>query len=174
MHVETSTSGSRTEEEGCVFAELRPHLFDIAYRVLGSTSDAEDVVREVLLHWRDADRSAVASPAAYLSRTAARLAVDAAESARMRRESYIGPWLPDPVDTATGPGEDLQRAGAVDLALLVVLDELDPTERAACVLREGFAYGDAEIAEILRLSPAGVRTIVDRTLDHLASGPAGQ
>lgn len=161
------------EEAACVFMDLQPRLFGIAYRVLGSAVEAEDVVQEVWLRWQRTDRAAVLSPAAFLSTTTTRLAINVAQSARVRRETYIGPWLPEPVDTSADPEAGAQRAEAVELALLLVLERLTPTERAAYVLREAFDYGYPEIAEILQVSLVNVRKIVSRARKHVRAGPRG-
>lgn len=149
------------------FVAARPRLFGIAYRVLGSAVEAEDVVQEVWLRWQNTDRSVVVSPVAFLSSATTRLAINVAQSARVRRETYIGPWLPEPIDTSSDPEVGAQRAEAVELALLLVLEKLSPTERAAYVLREAFDYAYPEIAEILHLSLVNVRKIVSRARKHL-------
>ncbi|MCX5093928.1 sigma-70 family RNA polymerase sigma factor [Streptomyces sp. NBC_00365] len=162
------TTGS-LEEAVAVFVQQRTRLFGIAYRVLGSVVEAEDVVQEVWLRWQKTDRSVVVSPVAFLSRTATRLAINVARSARVRRETYVGPWLPEPIDTSSDPEVGAQRAEALELALLLVLEKLSPTERAAYVLREAFDYGYPEIAEILQLSLVNVRKIVSRARKHLSA-----
>ncbi len=159
---------SDLEEAASVFVQHRARLFGIAYRVLGSVVEAEDVVQEVWLRWQKADRRAVVSPVAFLSSATTRLAVNVAQSARVRRETYIGPWLPEPVDTSSDPEVGAQRGEAVELALLLVLERLNPTERAAYVLREAFDYAYPEIAEILRLSLVNVRKIVSRARRRLS------
>ncbi|RMB84953.1 RNA polymerase sigma-70 factor [Streptomyces shenzhenensis] len=169
MQREPSPTESTLEEAVSVFVELRPRLFGIAYRVLGSVVEAEDVVQEVWLRWQKTDRSVVVSPVAFLSSTTTRLAINVAQSARVRRETYIGPWLPEPVDTSIDPEMGAQRAEALELALLLVLEKLSPTERAAYVLREAFDYAYAEIAEMLQLSLVNVRKIVSRARRHLAA-----
>ncbi|WP_155056782.1 sigma-70 family RNA polymerase sigma factor [Streptomyces blattellae] len=156
-----------------VFVQHRPRLFGIAYRILGSAVEAEDVVQEVWLRWQKTDRSVVVSPVAFLSTTTTRLAVNVAQSARVRRETYIGPWLPEPIDTSSDPEAGAQRAEALELALLLVLEKLSPTERAAYVLREAFDYAYPEIAEILRLSLVNVRQIVSRARRHLSAEQRG-
>ncbi|MBZ3901231.1 sigma-70 family RNA polymerase sigma factor [Streptomyces griseiscabiei] len=153
-----------------VFVRHRRRLFGIAYRVLGSVVEAEDVVQEVWLRWQRTDRSVVISPVAFLSSTTTRLAINVAQSARVRRETYIGPWLPEPVDTGSDPELGAQRAEALEMAVLLVLERLNPTERAAYVLREAFDYAYPEIAEILRLSLVNVRKIVSRARRHLSQG----
>ncbi|WP_425264131.1 sigma factor-like helix-turn-helix DNA-binding protein [Streptomyces caeruleatus] len=111
----------------------------------------------------------VVSPVAFLSSTTTRLAINVAQSARVRRETYIGPWLPEPVDTSNDPEVGAERAEALELALLLVLQKLSPAARAAYVLREAFDYAYADIADILRLSVVNVRKIVSRARRHLAA-----
>ncbi|QIY66138.2 RNA polymerase sigma-70 factor [Streptomyces sp. RPA4-2] len=167
MYPQAPPVGNDMSEAVSVFVELRPRLFGIAYRVLGSAVEAEDVVQEVWLRWQRTDRAVVVSPVAFLSSATTRLAINVAQSARVRRETYIGPWLPEPVDTSNDPEVGAERAEALELALLLVLEKLPPTERAAYVLREAFDYGYPEIAQILQLSPVNVRKIVSRARRHL-------
>lgn len=150
-----------------VFEEHRDLLFAVAYRMLGTASDAEDVVQDAWLRWSAADRSDVAEPAAYLVRIVTNLAVDRLRSARARRESYVGPWLPEPLLTTTDPGEDVDMAESVSMAMLVVLETLSPLERAVFVLREVFGYSNAEIAEVLDRSEASVRQLAHRAREHV-------
>jgi RNA polymerase sigma-70 factor (TIGR02957 family) len=152
------------------FVKLRPRLFGIAYRILGSAAEAEDVVQDTWLRWQCADRSAVLDPAAYLSTTATRLAINVAQSARSRRETYVGPWLPEPVDTSTDPQLGAERGEALELAVLLLLEKLTPTERAAYVLREAFDYPYRQIAEILQLEEANTRQLVTRARQHIGNG----
>lgn len=151
------------------FEELRPRLFGIAYRILGSASEAEDVVQEVWMRWQDADRSAVLEPPAFLAKITTRLAINVAQSARVRREAYVGPWLPEPVDTSVDPQVGAERGEALELAMLLVLEKLNPVERAAYVLREAFGYAYDEIANMLRLSQANTRQIVSRSRKRLSA-----
>ncbi|MFH9012038.1 RNA polymerase sigma-70 factor [Streptomyces sp. NPDC017943] len=151
------------------FERLRPRLFGIAYRVLGSVSEAEDVVQEVWLRWQGTDRGAVLDHGAFLARITTRLAINVAQSARVRRESYVGPWLPEPVDTSADPQLGAERGEALELAVLLVLQRLNPVERAAYVLREAFGYAYDEIAGMLELSQANARQIVSRARRRLAA-----
>lgn len=168
MRVEPSpTTPDDLEDAVAVFVHHRSRLFGIAYRVLGSTVEAEDVVQEVWLRWQKTDRSVVLSPAAFLSSATTRLAINVAQSARLRRETYVGPWLPEPVDTSADPAVGAERAEAVEMALLLVLERLTPVERAAYVLREAFDYAYAEIADMLEVSLTNVRKIVSRARRHL-------
>jgi RNA polymerase sigma-70 factor (ECF subfamily) len=145
-----------------VFNEVRPRLMGIAYRMLGSHSEAEDLVQEVWLRWQAADRSTVQSPVAYLSTAVTRLAINASQSARARRETYIGPWLPEPVDTSADPYLGAERGEALSFAVLLVLERLSPTERAAYILREAFDYPYDELATMLQSTEPAVRQLVSR------------
>jgi RNA polymerase sigma-70 factor (ECF subfamily) len=150
-----------------VFSAARPRLFGIAYRMLGRASEAEDVVQDAWLRWQACDRAVVRDPAAFLATTTTRLALNAIGSARARRETYVGPWLPEPVDTSADPALGAQRDAALELALLLVLETLGPTERAAFVLREAFDYPYGEIAAILQVQEANARQLVSRARRHV-------
>ncbi|MEU3983393.1 RNA polymerase sigma-70 factor [Streptomyces sp. NPDC026672] len=151
------------------FVAARPQLFGIAYRVLGSVTEAEDVVQEVWLRWQKADRGDVREPSAFLTTVTTRLAINVAQSARVRRESYVGPWIPEPVDTSQDPQLGAERAEALDLAVLFLLEKLNPVERAAYVLREAFDYPYRRIADMLETSEANTRQLVSRARRHLAA-----
>ncbi|MDX3528264.1 RNA polymerase sigma-70 factor [Streptomyces sp. ID05-39B] len=151
------------------FMAARPQLFGIAYRVLGSAVEAEDIVQEAWLRWQKADRADVQEPAAFLATVTARLAINLARSARVRRETYVGPWLPEPVDTSNDPQLGAERAEALDLALLFLLEKLNPVERAAYVLREAFDYPYRQIADMLETSEANTRQLVSRARRHLSA-----
>ncbi|WP_329372964.1 RNA polymerase sigma-70 factor [Streptomyces sp. NBC_01483] len=151
------------------FVAARPRLFGIAYRVLGSSVEAEDIVQEAWLRWQNTDRSGIQDPGAFLATVTARLAINFAQSARMRRESYVGPWLPEPVDTSVDPQLGAERAEALDLAVLFLLEKLNPVERAAYVLREAFDYPYKRIADILETSEANARQLVSRARKHLTA-----
>jgi RNA polymerase sigma-70 factor (ECF subfamily) len=151
------------------FLSARPRLFGIAYRVLGSAVEAEDVVQETWLRWQNTDRAQVKEPAAFLTTVATRLAINLAQSARVRRESYVGPWLPEPVDTTQDPHLGAERAEALEMAVLLLLEKLNPVERTAYVLREAFDYPYGRVAEILETSEANARQLVSRGRRHLAA-----
>jgi RNA polymerase sigma-70 factor (ECF subfamily) len=153
------------------FERVRPRLFGIAYRVLGSAADAEDVVQDAWLRWQGADRSVVRDAPAFLATTVTRLAINAAGSARARRETYVGPWLPEPVATGDDPLLGAERGEALDLAVLLLLEALTPTERGAYVLREAFDYPYRRIAEVLEVGEANARQLVTRARRHLDRGP---
>jgi RNA polymerase sigma factor (sigma-70 family) len=150
-----------------VFDEHRELLIAVAYRVLGRVSDAEDVVQEAWLRWAKVDRAEVADPRAFLVRVTTRLAIDRLRRVKARRESYVGPWLPEPLITGRDVAEDIALAESVSLALLVVLETLSPLERAVFVLREAFAMPYSEIAEILDRSEVAVRQLARRARDHV-------
>ncbi|HET6302954.1 RNA polymerase sigma-70 factor [Microbacterium sp.] len=153
-----------------LFEHARGRLFGIAYRMLGSAADAEDVVQETWLRWQQCDRAAVREPDAFLATTATRIAINVLHSARVRRETYIGPWLPSPVDTANDPTLGAERGEALRLATLLLMERLGPTERAAYVLREAFDYPYARIAEIVETTEVAARQLVSRARKHLAAG----
>ncbi|MET9952704.1 RNA polymerase sigma factor SigJ [Streptomyces sp. NPDC006339] len=158
-----------------VFEEHRPLLTGVAYRMLGRVADAEDVVQEAWLRWSADDRGDVREPRAFLVRITTRLAVDRLRQARSRRESYVGPWLPEPIVTDFGPAvpdtaERVLLADSVSLALLVVLESLSPLERAVFVLREAFGFPYAEIATTLDRSEAAVRQLAGRARKHVDEG----
>src|ERR1044072_12761 len=153
-----------------VFVSVRPRLFGIAYRMLGSAAEAEDIVQDVWLRWQGTDRSAVLDPLAFLATTTTRMAINFAQSARSRRETYIGPWLPEPVDTSADPKLGAERGEALDFALLLLLEKLSPPERAAYILREAFDYPYRQIAGILKLSEANTRQLVTRARKHISDG----
>ena len=151
------------------FLESRPRLFGIAYRMLGSVAEAEDILQEVWLRWQKTDRTVVVDPPAFLARITTRLAINVAQSARARRETYVGPWLPEPVDTSADPAAGAERAEALEFAVLLLLEKLSPAERAAYILREAFDYPYGEIADILRLSVVNTRQIVSRARKRLST-----
>jgi RNA polymerase sigma-70 factor (TIGR02957 family) len=162
-------NGDDLEEAAAVFTRVRPRLFGIAYRMLGSAAEAEDLVQEVWLRWQQCDRAAVVNPPAFLATTMTRLAINALRLARMRRETYIGPWLPEPVDTSADPYLGAERDAALEVATLMLMDKLKPNERAAYVLREAFEYRYDEIADILQSNEPAVRQLVSRARKHMAS-----
>jgi RNA polymerase sigma-70 factor (ECF subfamily) len=138
--------------------------------MLGSAAEAEDIVQDVWLRWQVTDRSVVLDPPAFLATTATRLAINLAQSARSRHETYVGPWLPEPVDTSTDPQLGAERGEALEFAVLLLLEKLSPTERAAYVLREAFDYPYRQIAEILQVEEANTRQLVARARQHITDG----
>jgi RNA polymerase sigma-70 factor (ECF subfamily) len=159
------------------FDRHRRLLFSVAYQMLGSVSDAEDVVQDAWLRWSAADRSDVRDERAYLVQITTRLALDRLSSAQSRRESYVGPWLPEPLLTggaavgsgppAPEPEEAAELGEMVSLALLVVLETLSPAERAVFVLREVFGMSTAEVAGVLGRTEAAVRQMAHRAREHV-------
>jgi RNA polymerase sigma-70 factor (ECF subfamily) len=137
--------------------------------VLGSSAEAEDVLQEAWLRWQHTDRGAVREPKAFLATVTARLAINLAQSARVRRESYTGPWLPEPIDTRADPQLGAERAEALDLAVLFLLERLNPVERAAYVLREAFDYPYRQIADMLETSETNTRQLVSRARKRISS-----
>jgi len=158
------------EAHTAMFQAVRPRLFGIGYRVLGSAAEAEDVVQDAWIRWQGADRSKVRDAAAFLATTTTRLAINAGQSARVRRETYIGTWLSEPVDAEADPARGAEQADALEHAVLALLETLSPTERAAYVLREGFDYPYRRIAEVLGRSEANARQLVTRARIRLAGG----
>ncbi|WP_420032440.1 RNA polymerase sigma-70 factor [Streptomyces sp. cg28] len=161
-----------TDDSLRTFEEYRPVLMGVAYRMLGRVADAEDVVQDTWLRWSRADRSEVREPRAYLVRIATRLAVDRLREAQSRRESYVGPWLPEPLVTDFGPtvpdtAERAVLADSVSFAVLVVLESLSPLERAVFVLREAFGLPFAEIAAVLERGESAVRQLAARARKHV-------
>lgn len=153
-----------TPDPAAAFDPLRPKLVRVAYRMLGSVADAEDVVQEAFIRWMAADRSQVREPEAYLRQVVARLALDALKSARRRRETYVGPWLPEPLI------EDVEAEAAADdvtLPLMLVLERLSPLERAAFLLHDVFGVAFDEIAETLGRDAAACRQLASRARAHV-------
>ena len=148
----------------------RPRLFGIAYRMLGSVAEAEDIVQDVWVRWQTTDRSPVRNPLAFLVTATTRLAINVLQSARARRETCADPWLPEPADTSTDPGLGAERGEALNCAVLRLLEKLLPAERAAYVLREAFNYPYREIAGILRVGEANARQLVTRAREHVSGG----
>lgn len=149
------------------FTAHRGLLFTIAYEILGSVSDAEDVVQESWIRWNDADRAAVREPRSYLARIVTRQALNRVRTVARRREEYVGPWLPEPLLTTRDVAEDAVLAESVSTAMLVVLETLGPVERAVFVLREVFDFGYDEIAASVDRTPAAVRQIAHRAREHV-------
>ena len=151
------------------FVTHRSLLFTVAYEMLGSAADAEDVVQETWLRWAGIDRGEVREPRAYLVRTVTRQALNRLRTLARRREDYVGEWLPEPLLTSPDVAEDVELAESVSIAMLTVLETLGPIERAVFVLREVFDAPYEEIAAALEKSPAAVRQIAHRARDHVAA-----
>ncbi|MFG1801694.1 RNA polymerase sigma-70 factor [Micromonospora carbonacea] len=151
------------------FLTHRNLLFTVAYELLGSAADAEDVLQETWLRWAGVDLGVVRDQRAYLVRITTRQALTRLRAVGRRRESYVGPWLPEPLLTAPDVADDVALAESVSMAMLLVLETLGPTERAVFVLREVFDLGYDEIAEAVDKSPAAVRQIAHRARSHVAA-----
>ncbi|MFE6760232.1 sigma-70 family RNA polymerase sigma factor [Streptomyces sp. NPDC057684] len=157
------------------FEAARPRLEAIAYRMLGSASEAEDAAQETYLRWQAADVERIEVPEAWLTKVLTNLCLNQLTSARARRETYVGQWLPEPLldgDPMLGPAETAEQRESVSYAVLVLLERLSPNERAVYVLREAFAYSHREIAAILDLSEAASQQIFHRAKKHVAQGRA--
>ncbi len=149
------------------FVAHRNLLFTVAYEMLGSAADAEDVLQETWLRWADVDPAEVRDERAYLVRITTRLSLNRIRTMARRREAYVGPWLPEPLLTAPDVADDVELADSVSTAMLLVLETLTPTERAVFVLREVFDVPYDEIAEAVEKSPAAVRQIAHRARGHV-------
>ncbi|MFB7617332.1 RNA polymerase sigma-70 factor [Kitasatospora sp. NPDC056181] len=164
------TSGTAEE-----FTAHRPRLFGLAYRLLGSAEEAEDAVQDAYLRWSGARRAEIGHPGAWLAKVVTNLCVNRLTSARVQREQYPGPWLPEPVlteDGTLGPLESAEQRDAVSTALLVLLERLTPTERAVYVLREAFGYSHRDIAGVLDLGEANCRQLYRRAVQRVATPEA--
>jgi RNA polymerase sigma-70 factor (ECF subfamily) len=163
-------SKANTSDDGLsAFMSVRPRLFGLAYRMLGSAAEAEDILQDVWVRWQTADRRQIRDAAAFLVTTATRLAINVMQSARSRRETYVGAWLPEPVDTSADPRLGAERGQALSFGILLLLETLTPIERAAYILREAFDYTYRDIASVLRLEEANARQVVTRARLHVAS-----
>lgn len=164
---ESSTS---TGDDGLsAFLSMRSRLFGIAYRMLGSAAEAEDVVQDVWLRWQMTDRRVVRDAAAFLATTATRLAINVMQSARARRETPVEPSQLEPADTRSDPRSVAERDQALACGVRMLLEKLTPTERAAYILREAFDYAYRDIAGVLRLAEPNARQVVTRARQHVVS-----
>lgn len=156
------------------FVKHRPKLLGIAYRMLGSIAEAEDVVQEAYLRWHEAEQDSVDNPEAFLVTVATRLSIDHLRRAQVRRETYVGPWLPEPLATESQSGPDAasELAETLSYAFLLMLERLDPVERAVYILREAFELKHEEVAEIVGKSPENCRQISRRASRRLAGQEA--
>ena len=158
-----------TDEHAERFTPLRPLLFTIAYEILGSATESDDVLQESYLRWAQVDLSTVRDSKAYLAQLVTRQALNALRAQSRRREQYIGPWLPEPLLTGPDASADVVLAESVSMAMLVVLETLSPDERAVFVLREVFGFGHDEIAAAVGRSVAAVRQMAHRAREHVQS-----
>jgi len=156
-----------TDDGLATFQRVRPRLFCIAYRMLHSAAEAEDLVQDVWVRWQQVDRSLVRDPAAFLTTTVTRLALNVMQSARARREMPVGPWL-QPIDVTADPRIGMERGQALAGAVGLLLDQLSDTERTAFILRNAFDYSYRDIANILHLEEANARQLVSRARGRVA------
>jgi RNA polymerase sigma factor (sigma-70 family) len=170
MTISNQAQTTANDDGVSVFESVRPRLFGIAYRMLGSAAEAEDIVQDAWLRWQGTDRSVVVDPPAFLSTTTTRLAITFAQSARSRRETYIGSWLTEPIDTSGDPRLGAERGEALEFAVLLLLEKLSPTERAAYILREAFDYSYDQIAHTIRSTEANARQLFTRARKHISDG----
>ncbi|WP_155373780.1 RNA polymerase sigma factor SigJ [Catellatospora vulcania] len=157
------------------FVAARPRLEAIAYRLLGSAAEAEDTVQETFLRWQAADVDRIEVPEAWLTKVLTNLCLNQLTSARARRETYVGEWLPEPLlagDPMLGPADTAEQRESVSYAVLTLMERLTPGERAVYVLREAFDYPHRDIAEILDLTESGSQQIFHRAKRHIADGKA--
>ena len=164
-----SERGNRTDRATEAFVTHRNLLFTVAYEMLGSAADAEDVLQETWLRWANVDLDVVRDQRAYLVRITTRQSLIRLRTLRRRRESYVGPWLPEPLLTTPDVAEDVELADSVSMAMLLVLETLTPTERAVYVLREVFGLDYDEIAGAVDKNPPAVRQIAHRARTHVAA-----
>jgi len=157
------------ERTAAAFDAERPRLVALAYRMLGTPDDADDVVQDAWFRWSSADRAAIDEPAAWLTTVTTRLAIDRLRSARHRREVYVGPWLPEPVAEADDPALAAASAESLTLGFLTVLERLEPVERAVLLLHDVFGYPFAEVAAHVDRSEAAARQIAKRARDRVRS-----
>jgi RNA polymerase sigma factor (sigma-70 family) len=157
-----------TDDGLSTFQSVRPRLFRIAYRMLHSTAEAEELVQDVWVRWQQADRALVRDSAAFLTTMVTRLAINVMQSARARREMYVGPWLSEPVDASADPRVGVERGQALAGAVGLLLEKLTDTECTAFILREAFDYPYRDIANVLRLEEANARQLVTRARVHVA------
>ncbi|ONI71685.1 RNA polymerase subunit sigma-70 [Kribbella sp. ALI-6-A] len=164
---------SLTVSDVDLFEAARPRLGAIAYRLLGSAGEAEDAVQETFLRWQSADRDGIEVPEAWLTKVLTNLCLNQLTSARARRETYVGQWLPEPLlsgDPLLGPVETVEQRESVSMAVLTLMERLSPNERAVYVLRQAFDYPHREIAEILDITEAASQQIFHRAKQHVADG----
>ncbi len=159
-------------DHAALFSQNRSYLFAVAYRMLGTVMDAEDILQEAFLRWRGVDIASIESARAYLTTIVTRLSLDFLASARVRREEYVGPWLPAPLllDEETDVAASVELSESLSMAFLVLLESLSPVERAVFLLREVFGYDYPEVARIVEKSEENCRQIVRRAKERVAAG----
>ncbi len=155
------------DEKVRVFEAHRGRLFGIAYRMLGTRDDAEDIVQDAYIRWHDADVDAIENPEAWLVTIVTRLSIDKLRKASSQRETYIGPWLPEPIVTSNSPQDDLELASSLSLAFMTMLERLTPNERAVFLLHDIFDYDYPEIARVINKTQPAVRQMVHRARERV-------
>jgi RNA polymerase sigma-70 factor (ECF subfamily) len=170
MQPERSENAGSLDDALSAFVSVRRRLFGIAYRILASAAEAEDIVQDVWVRWQTTNRSVILDAPAFLATMTTRLAINLAQSARSRHENYIGKRLLEPVDMRDDPHLAAEQGEALEFAVLLLLEKLSPTERAAYVLREAFDYPYQQIADILKLAEANIRQLVSRARKHISNG----
>jgi len=163
----TARASEMNDTDLQLFEGARPRLLGLAYRILGSRADAEDAVQDCFLKWRDADRSQIKTPAAWLSSVCTRRCLDIQRAADRARVDYVGPWLPEPIQLATPPALDGKLAVSLTTAFLLLLERLTPKERAAYLLRDIFDQSYVEIAAMLEMDEAACRKLVSRARQNI-------
>jgi RNA polymerase sigma-70 factor (ECF subfamily) len=171
MSGESAMGAGETSSAVGTFERARPRLLGLAYRMLGVMADAEDIVQEAWLRWQGADPAGVERPDAWLTTVTTRLALDRLRSAQRRREQYVGPWLPEPILVGPGPEDAADLSDSLTLGFLVLLDRLQPVERAAFLLADVFRVPYAEVASSLGKSEAACRQVVSRARKRLSGAP---
>jgi RNA polymerase sigma factor (sigma-70 family) len=167
--IAASFAGAISDADVAVFQRMRPRLFGIAYRMLGSASDADDVVQDTWMRWQGADRNNVRHAPAFLTTATTRIAINVAQSARARHETCFDSCVREPVDAGADPTQGAERSEALELAARMLLEKLSPPERACFVLREAFDYPYRQIATALAMSEEYARQLVTRARTHLGS-----
>jgi RNA polymerase sigma-70 factor (ECF subfamily) len=162
------TLAAVSEADAASFQSVRPRLFGIAYRVLGSADEADDVVQDAWIRWQDTDRGKVRDPTAFLATTTTRLAINVTQSARARREMRVGPSLPEPADAEADPAREVEQREELELAVQMLRENLSGAERAAYLLREAFDCPYRQIAQVLGVSEANARQIAARARRRLS------
>jgi RNA polymerase sigma factor (sigma-70 family) len=167
-HLRSNSVTSEPDDALSAFLGVRRYLYGIAYRMVGCSAEAEDIVQEVWLRWQAANRRVVLNPPAFLVTTTVRMCINLYQSARSRRETYVGEWFPEPIDTSADPALGADRREALRSAVLILHQRLRPAERAAYVLREAFDYSYCKIADILRMKEPSVRQLLTRARRRIA------
>ena len=166
--VRSSRAATDLDDAVAEFAHLRPRLLGIAYRILGRWAEAEDIAQDAWVRWQTCDRTVVISPTAFLVTTTTRLALNAAQSARARHESYLHDRLPEPIDTRDDPATAPERTEALETGITRLLERLSPTERAAYILRHAFEYPYTDVARVIETTEINARQLVSRASRRLA------